>query len=187
MGRSRKADILTFCTVICTAVQKIRDARHGCSLFEQAICGLPPVPTLHHCTAIPMAKSLRGAAHRFYSPRMFGPCHRMESTLLASDSTKLLCLLSALPNPYSTHQGRPGVESRRETGPRAHRCDSSGRRTSPPVPAPGRIIGPGAFSFPVGLGTKTLRGEDRIPSGYELLATLADLRLRTHRCFAPSR
>jgi len=70
---------------------------------------------------------------------MFGSCHRMESTLLASDSTKLFCLLSVLPNSSRTGQGRPGVESRWETGTRAHHCDSSGRRTSSPVPAPGRL------------------------------------------------
>src|SRR5205807_711062 len=79
-----------------------------------------------HCAAIPLAKSLCGAADRFHSPRMFGPCGRVESTILAPDSSKLLCLLPALPNSPSTGQRRPGVESRGEAGTRAHCGDSSG-------------------------------------------------------------
>ena len=52
-----------------------------------------------------MAKSVRGTADRFYSPRMFGPYIRLESTILASDSTKLLSLLPALPNSSRPDEG----------------------------------------------------------------------------------
>jgi hypothetical protein len=89
-----------------------------------------------------LAESLRGTADRFRSPRMFGPFDRMESAILASNSTKLFCLLPALPNASSPSKGRPRVESSGEAGTRAHRSDSSGWRTSPPIPAPGRLGGP---------------------------------------------
>jgi hypothetical protein len=58
-----------------------------------------------------VAESLRGTADRFRSARKFGPCDRLESAILASNSTKLLCLLPALPNSSSPSQGRPGVEN----------------------------------------------------------------------------
>jgi hypothetical protein len=96
-----------------------------------------------------MVKSVRGAADRIHSPGMFGPCNRMESTIVVSNSPKLFCLLPALPNSSGAGQGRSGVESSGEARMRAHRSNSSGRRTSPPLPASGRleIVGPRRCSF----------------------------------------
>jgi hypothetical protein len=57
-------------------------------------------------------------------------------------------LLSALPNSFGLGQGRSGVESPGEARTRAHRSNSSGRRTSPLLPASGRleIAVPGAVA-----------------------------------------
>ena len=73
----------------------------------------------------------------------------MESTIVVSNSPKLFCLLPALPNSSGAGQGRSGVESSGEARMRAHRSNSSGRRTSPPLPASGRleIVGPRRCSF----------------------------------------
>jgi hypothetical protein len=62
---------------------------------------------------------------------------------------KLFCLLPALPNSSGAGQGRSGVESSGEARMRAHRSNSSGRRTSPPLPASGRleIVGARRCSF----------------------------------------
>jgi hypothetical protein len=87
-----------------------------------------------------MAKSVCGAAHRIRSPGMFGPCHRLESTILVSNSRKLFCLLPALPHSSGVSQRRSGIESRGEARMRAHRGDSSGRRTSPSLPAPSCLV-----------------------------------------------
>jgi hypothetical protein len=99
-----------------------------------------PLWLLHHITGI--------ATKRIHSPGMFGPCNRMESTIVVSNSPKLFCLLPALPNSSGAGQGRSGVESG-EARMRAHRSNSSGRRTSPPLPALGRleIVGPRRCSF----------------------------------------
>jgi hypothetical protein len=96
-----------------------------------------------------MAKSIRGAAGRIHSPGMFGPCNRMESTIVVSNSPKLFCLLPALPNSSGAGQGRSGGESSGEARMRAHRSNSSVRRTSPPLPAWGRlgVVGPRRCSF----------------------------------------
>src|SRR5258708_27454365 len=99
--------------------------------------------------ALQIRSGTGGAADRIHSPGMFGPCNRMESTIVVSNSPKLFCLLPALPNSSGAGQGRSGVESSGEARMRAHRSNSSGRRTSPPLPASGRleIVGPRRCSF----------------------------------------
>src|ERR1700722_11731376 len=87
-----------------------------------------------------MAKSVRGAADRFHTARMFRPHHRVECKIVAPDSEKLFCLLPALPNPFGVGQGRSGVESRGEARKRAHRRDSSTCRTPSPIPTPRRLV-----------------------------------------------
>jgi hypothetical protein len=55
------------------------------------------------------------------SPGMFGPCHRLESTIPVSTSRKLLCLLPAFENTFSTSQGRSRIESSGQARTRAAR------------------------------------------------------------------
>ena len=52
--------------------------------------------------------------------------------------------------------------------------DSSGRRTSPPIPAPGSIVSPDEFSFPPGSREpkQTLAAQDRISSRDNVLACI---------------
>ena len=59
--------------------------------------------------------------------------------IVAPHSEKLFCLLPAFENTFSASQGHSRVESSGEARTRAHRGDSSGRRTSPLLPAPGRF------------------------------------------------
>ncbi len=59
---------------------------------------------------------------------------------MTKDSAKLFCLLPAFENTFGASQGRSRVESSGETRTRARRGDSSGRRTSPSLPAPGCLV-----------------------------------------------
>ena len=104
---------------------------------------------------------------------MFRPCNRMESTILASNSTKLLCLLPTLPNPLRrsrTLRSREQWRSQNVAPP----GDSSSRRTSPPLPAPGRsvvvsaIMAPDIFAW--SCDPKRWRAKTRSRPGYELLS-----------------
>ena len=115
-----------------------------------------------------MAKSIRGAADRIHTARMFGPCNRMESMILASNSTKLLCLLPTLPNSSRAGQGHSGVKSRGEARTRAHRGDSSGRRTSPPIPAPGSVV--------IVRRCSTIKASDILPWFFESKQTVREPR-----------
>lgn len=139
---------------------------------------------LRRYTNTPLGTKDRSGHDRFHSPRMFGPCNRMESTILASNSTKLLCLLPTLPNPSRAGQGHSGVESSGEARTWTHLGDSSGRRTSPPLPAPGRLVrrcsaimAPDIFAW--SCDPKRWRAKTRSHPGYELLSALPALGCRT--------
>jgi hypothetical protein len=90
--------------------------------------------------AIAMAKPVRGAADRIHPTGMSGPHHRMDSKIVTPHAAKLFRLLPAFPNSSGAGQRCSRVESRGEARTRAHRGDSSGRRTSPPIPAPGSVV-----------------------------------------------
>jgi len=64
----------------------------------------------------------------------------VESKIVTPHSAKLFCLLPAFPNSSGAGQRCSGIESSGEARTRAHRGDSSGRRTSPPIPAPGSVV-----------------------------------------------
>jgi hypothetical protein len=87
-----------------------------------------------------MAKSVCRAADRFRTARMFGPRHRVERKVVAPDPGNVFCLLPAFENTFGAGQGRSRIESSGETRTRTRRGDSSGRRTSPSLPAPGCLV-----------------------------------------------
>src|ERR1700733_6088447 len=59
--------------------------------------------------------------------------------VVAPDSAKLFCLSPAFPNSSGAGQRCSGIESRGEARTRAHRSDSSGRRTPSSIPTPRRL------------------------------------------------
>jgi hypothetical protein len=86
-----------------------------------------------------LAESLRGAADRFHSPRMFGPCDGVESSILASNSAQLFCLLSPIENASLAGEGlaRAARDSAARNGIRSGLA--TGRRTAPPLRTTGRL------------------------------------------------
>ena len=133
-----------------------------------------------------MAKPVRRAADRIHPAGMSGPHHRMESKIVTPHSAKLLCLSPAFPNSSGAGQRCSGIESSGEARTRAHRGDSSGRRTSPSLPAPGGLVRQGRRSWLpalcLGLANQRVPEPRQISSRlrtYELLFALAALRFRT--------
>jgi hypothetical protein len=86
-----------------------------------------------------MAKSIRRAADRLHPAGMSGPHHRVESKIVMPHSAQLFCLLPAFPNSSGAGQRCSRIENSGEARTRPHRGDSSGRRTSPPIPVPGSV------------------------------------------------
>jgi hypothetical protein len=136
-----------------------------------------------------MAKPVRRAADRIHPAGMSGPHHRMESKIVTPHSAKLFCLSPAFPNSSGAGQRCSGIESSGEARTRAHRGDSSGRRTSPSLPAPGGLVRRGRRSWLpalcLGLANQRVREPrpDLIPAtNSSLHSPLCDLE-HLARCF----
>jgi hypothetical protein len=83
-----------------------------------------------------------GTAGGFHPARMSGPRHRLESTIVTPDPTKLFCLLPAFANLFSLGQRCTRAPDRGTAGPGSCVCNSSGRRTPSPIPASRCLVNP---------------------------------------------
>ena len=136
-----------------------------------------------------MAKSIRRAADRFHPAGMSGPYHRVESKIVTPHSAQLFCLLPTLQNTFSASQGRSGVENCSEARTRASRGNSSGGRTSPPLPASSRLGLVRRCPRSAIMASDVLpwssnqsglfASQDQISSRHQLVFALAALRART--------
>ena len=72
---------------------------------------------------------------RLHSSRMPGPCHRVESAIAAPHPAKLLCVLPAVETSFSAGPGYARAHGGRTGGAGSCASDSSGWRTSSPLPA----------------------------------------------------
>jgi putative transposase len=90
----------------------------------------------------PWQNPLCGTAGGFHPARMSGPRHRLESTSVTPDLTKLFCLLPAFANPFSLGQRYARAPDCGTAGPGSCVCDSSGRRTPLPIPASRCLVNP---------------------------------------------
>jgi hypothetical protein len=77
-----------------------------------------------HRVPIPLAKAVCGTTRGLHPTRVPRPRYRVGREIVASDSAKVFCLLSAIPYAFSLGQRRPGPQRSGTAGTGARGSDT---------------------------------------------------------------
>jgi hypothetical protein len=127
-----------------------------------------------YCAAVALAKSVRGTTRGHHPTRVPGPRCRVEPEIVTPNSAQLFCLLSAVADAFSLGQRRAGAQSCGIPATGARGSDSSGRGTTPPIPATRRLVVPQKSGFETDLWLRAQANVSAIPAvfarhGHQLL------------------